>query len=90
LLGRGREAEEVALPPKAHVLSGGIVERDVKVGVPQVDGNRPIAWSEGVAVVFHHFHAEVWGVHVRRIQLFQVEDGAHAPTFFRMRKMGLM
>jgi hypothetical protein len=42
------EAEEAALPPEAHVLSGGMVERDVKVVVPQVDGSRPIAWSEGV------------------------------------------
>jgi hypothetical protein len=41
--GENAEAEEPALPPEAHVLPGGMVERDVKIGVPQIDGRHPNA-----------------------------------------------
>jgi hypothetical protein len=65
-----------------------MVERDVKISVPQVDGRRPIAWPEGVADVLHCLHAEVWGVKVRRVQLLQVENGAHAAIFLGDEKNG--
>jgi hypothetical protein len=50
------------------------VQRDVKVSVPQIDGRRPNTWPEGVAHILDRLHAEVWGVQVRRVQLFQVEN----------------
>jgi hypothetical protein len=49
--------------------------------IPQIDGHRPVAWSEGMAHILDCLHAEVWGVQVCRIQLFQVEDRPHAATF---------
>jgi hypothetical protein len=55
--GENTEAEEPALPPKAHVLPGGMVERDVKIGVPQVDGRCPIAWPEEVLHCLHAPHS---------------------------------
>jgi hypothetical protein len=57
------------------------VQRDVKIRIPQIDGRRPVAWSEGVVHILDCLHAEVWGVQVCRIQLFQVEDRPHAATF---------
>jgi hypothetical protein len=42
----------------------------MKVSIPQINGHRPVAWPEDVAHVLNRLHAEVWGVQVRRIQLF--------------------
>jgi hypothetical protein len=86
--GENAEAVEAASPSETHVLLCGVVEGDVEVGVPQVYGCRPIAWSEGVADIFDGLHAEVGGVQVRRIQLFQVEYQAHTPTLFWDEKDG--
>jgi hypothetical protein len=62
----------------------------MKVSVPQMDGRRPVALPEGVAHVLDRFQAEVRGVQVRGIQLFQVENGAYVATFLRDEKKGLM
>jgi hypothetical protein len=65
-----------------------MVERDVKIGVPQFDGRRRIAWPEGMADVLHHLHAEVWVVQVSRVQLLQVENAVHAAIFLGDEKNG--
>jgi hypothetical protein len=70
--GENAEAVEAALPPETHVLFCRVVEGDVEVGIPQIDGSRPITWTEGMADILCGLHAEVGGVQVHRVQLFQV------------------
>jgi hypothetical protein len=41
-----------------------------------------------VADILDSLHAEVRGVKVRRIQLLQIQDGAHTPTLFWNEKDG--
>jgi hypothetical protein len=39
-----------------------------------------------VADVFHRLHPEVWGVEVRHVQPFQVQNGMHPATLLRDEK----
>jgi hypothetical protein len=68
--GEHTEAAKAASPSKAHVFLCGVVDGDVRVGVSQIYGCRPIPWPEGVADILDSLHAEVGDVEVRCIQLF--------------------
>jgi hypothetical protein len=79
--GENAEAVEEALPPEAHVLFCGVVEGDVEVDVPQIDGCCSITWSEGVANILCGLHA---------FNFFKFRIGHIPPLFFGIRKIGLM
>jgi hypothetical protein len=64
--------------------------RDKKWSVSQIDGRHPDAWPEGVAHFLDRLYAEVRGVQVRLIQLFQVENGAWVAIFLGDEKNGEM
>jgi hypothetical protein len=79
--GKDTKLEEATSPAKAEKLPVLHMDGDVEVGVPQVDGCCPVPSADGMADVLGRLQAEVRSVQVRRIEVLEVDHGAH--TFVR-------
>ena len=76
--GKDFELEELPLPAKAEITTPLPVDGNVKVGVFQVDGRRPIPWAKKKGHVLHRVHAEVWAIDEKLVEAFQIDDGSPA------------
>ena len=68
---------EAEKPPEAPIYT------DVKVGVLQVYGCRPIAGAKEKSDVQHGVHPEVWRIHESLIQPLEVDDRSPTAVFLR-------
>ena len=76
--GKDFELEELSLPAKAEITTPLPIDGNMKVGVLQVDGRRPIPWAKKKGHVLHRVHAEVRAIDEKLVEAFQIDDGAPA------------